>query len=292
MYYCIANFEDIEEHRKMLTVISDITEEYYNLLAEKEQALTHFLFSNNYYKMLFMNIDELLNYIKEIENKESKTAFEMEECFLNVNRLTINFLGLFFSYINHYEKDLKDFTGKDSEQVKKFKNITSKYFDKHFEYRFFYKLRNYSIHCTIPITSINSSIVNPTKRYCIDIDSLLDNYNDWGPIVKKDLESIDTIDIKKIMQDSKKMFNELHKELVLINNFDIYKNIEIIQKNKPQNINCPIILVSNSIEDFKSGKFNFFDPFRTAERSIYEIHKLGIISSLIYKKDKGSASFR
>lgn len=291
MYYCIANFEEIKKHEKKITVINDISEDLYNLLNEKEKALTHFLFSNNYYKMLLTNINELLDYISKIENQENKNIFEMEERILNVNRLTINLLGLFFSYINHYENDLKDFTGKNSEQVKKFKHITSKYFDEHFEYRFLYKLRNYSIHCSIPITTISTSIDNPIKQYCIDTKFLLNNFSQWGTIVKNDLENMDKINIKKLIQDSKPVFNELHKELVFINNFDIYTNIETIIENKPKAIACPIILFSNTIEDFKNGKFKIFDPFRTAERTKYEIHKLGILSELIYKKDKGIAIF-
>lgn len=291
MYYCIAEFKEIEPHQKQLSVFKDISEELFNLLSEKEKTLTHFLFSNNYYKMLLTNIDELLNYILEIENKENKNIFETEKRILNVNRLTINLLGIFFSYINHYENDLKDFTGKNSEQVKKFKCITSKYFDNYFEYRFLYKLRNYSVHCSIPITTISSSIENPLKQYYINTKSLLDNFSQWGTIVKSDLEKIDKINIKDLVEKSKAIFYELHKELVLINDFDIYTNINIIESYRPKEINSPIILVSNTIEDFGNMKIKIFDPFRTVERAKYEIHKLGISSSFIYTKDKGTAIF-
>ena len=44
-------------------------------------------------------------------------------------------------------------------------------------------------------------------------------------------------------------------------------------------------------EQIKKGKFKIFDSFRTAERAKYEIHKLGIFSEFIYKKDKGTAIF-
>lgn len=291
MYYCMANLEIIRPHEKKLTVIDDVSPELFELLDKNEKTLTHFLFSNNYYKMLKTNIEELLNYILKIENEENSNIFIMDEKIMNINRLTINLLGIFFSYINHYENSLKNFKGKNSSQVKKFKEITSKYFDTYFEYRFLYKLRNYSIHCTIPITHIHASIEDPTRKYCISTKSLLENFSQWGAIVKSELEQIEEINIKDLVQKSKSMFDKLHKELVLIDNFDIYTSINAIDIHYPKDIQRPVILVSDSIEDFKKSKFKPFDPFQTSNRVKYEIHKLGILSSIIFTKDKGTAIF-
>ena len=96
MYYCIAEFEVIKPHEKKFTVIREMSSEEYELLEKNHETLTHFLFSNNYYKMLKANINELLNYILKIEKEENGNILIMDEKIMNINRLTINLLGIFF----------------------------------------------------------------------------------------------------------------------------------------------------------------------------------------------------
>ena len=244
MYYYIAEFKATSNGQE-LNIIEEMSEELYTLLNNSSSTLSHFLFSNNYYKMLKTNINELLDYVDKIERNQSNNnnILILNEKTLNINRLTINLLGIFFSYINHFEHDLKEFRGKTSTQVKKFKEITSKYFDNYFEYRFLYKLRNYSVHCSLPITTLSSSIENPVGKYYIDTKNLLENFSDWGSIVKNDLIKLDNIEIKELIQKSSVMFDSLHKELVLIDNFSIYTDIKLIEDNMPKYIKYQIILI-------------------------------------------------
>ena len=89
------------------------------------------------YQAFFDNIQA---YLKHVEN-ENLMHFEVEDKFkLEVNRHFLNFLSSFKTFLDHSETSLKRRFGKESDEVKRFKQACSEAFDSHFEYRFFYRV--------------------------------------------------------------------------------------------------------------------------------------------------------
>ncbi|MBA2612371.1 MAG: hypothetical protein H0U95_10395 [Bacteroidetes bacterium] len=116
---------------------------------------------------------------------------------LNFNRLFLNYLSSIKSFIDHNETHIKRKFGEISPEANEFKEITHYYFETFFCYRFFYKLRNYSQHCGLPLKDFNLSTKrNPDGSYIaksemtFDSNELLKNYNEWGSILKPELKKI------------------------------------------------------------------------------------------------------
>lgn len=121
------------------------------------------------------------------ENYNMAGSF-LEEVAFNLNRLVLNFLSAFRTFIDHVETDLNRTYGKESENFKIFKESRSFCYDNCFSYRFLYKLRNYSQHVGMPITGLNTDSrlahTNP-----LEVDHLLRvttlksdllKFDDWG----------------------------------------------------------------------------------------------------------------
>lgn len=123
---------------------------------------------------------------------------DLEEIQLHCNRMLLNYLSSARTYIDHSQHFLSARYGKDSRQLNKFKDLLSFNFDHNFSYRFFYKLRNYSQHCGVPIQEIK--YVSEYERDNHEIrghlaaffqpQQLLMDYNSWGALVKADLEQM------------------------------------------------------------------------------------------------------
>jgi hypothetical protein len=121
------------------------------------------------------------------ENHDMAGSF-LEEMVFNLNRLVLNFLSAFRTFIDHAQTDLDRTYGKESENFKIFKESSSLCFDNCFSYRFLYKLRNYSQHVGMPITGIKTDSrlahINP-----LEVDHLLKvttlksdllKFDEWG----------------------------------------------------------------------------------------------------------------
>jgi hypothetical protein len=106
-----------------------------------------------------------------------------------------NWLNSVRAYIEHTEVRISRRYGKDSDELAAFKEITSKEFDEAFAYRFFYKLRNYG-HVAFPALELDHHETRPigmplqvSVSLAFKRDSLLRNYDEWGKVVRRDLEA-------------------------------------------------------------------------------------------------------
>ena len=162
----------------------------------------------------------------------------------------------------------------------------------YFEYRFLYKLRNYVVHCESPPTTVQSTIENPNNEIYFNRDLLLENFDKWGK-VKDDLLSVsDNLNIKKILLNAKSMFQKFHKEVVLLDEFNILhslnflKGFALIVDNEMQ---FPVVLVTND-EDGAAIEIKrlFYDNIQRADRMIYD---LGIRKMLVYRKEQGTVLY-
>lgn len=98
-------------------------------------------------------------------------------------------LSGFLQYVNYTESWVKRYSPKQFDELKR---LTGECYDNHFSYRFFYKLRNYAVHRGIPIEFIRDMPLENGKRHlllALGVQTLLDDYDSWGAVVKKDLKA-------------------------------------------------------------------------------------------------------
>jgi len=183
---------------------------------------------------------------------------------IELNRLLLNYLSITKSYINYIETDTARTYGKNSKQTKSLKKTLSFCFDNSFSYRFLYKLRNYAQHIDLPIRDISLKLKRIEKDKLIhflkinfDKDTLLNNYKEWGHIVKKDLEN---------KENDLKVINLLYRHIEPINY--IHRKITNIRKNEFEKA---IIFLTNLSNDYRK-KYKTLCVFRSSP--IYENGKL------------------
>lgn len=114
---------------------------------------------------------------------------------IDLNRYILNLLSAIRTFLDHKETMLKRIYSDSSDELKYFQSETQTAYEKNFEYRFVYKLRNYAQHCGLPISGPEiSSFLNEDKkinhgfRLYFDKTKLLKSYN-WGTKVKADLSA-------------------------------------------------------------------------------------------------------
>lgn len=222
----------------------ELTPEEYTLFIEGISELHNYENLKRLYEIVVFNYNEFFLY------NESKKKALIEDCLsftgnkkeyydhhLNLNRLLLNYLSSFRTFIDHSETVIKRKFGKDSEETKTFKETTSKLYDNYFSYRFFHKLRNYSQHCELPISDFEISATNIGEnkfktKYRIDFISseLLSKYTEWGP-VKKDLENQETFSIFPLMDEMSAALNQLWLSLISIFENNILNAMSFINLN-------------------------------------------------------------
>lgn len=118
----------------------------------------------------------------------------MRETVQEMNRLLLNYLASFRTFVDHLETRYKRLEREGHPCLADFKKMTAACYDTSFPYRFFYRLRNYVQHCGMPISFMNTAEhPGPDGKATIDVsigfdrDSLLGNYSEWS-IVKTDLQ--------------------------------------------------------------------------------------------------------
>lgn len=94
------------------------------------------------------------NYYRNILSKKADDNIDLlNDIYIDLNRLFVNFITSIRVLIEHLEKRLSHKYNKDSEEFRSFKKFTKSCYNKYFSYRLFYQLRNFSIHTDYPINS-------------------------------------------------------------------------------------------------------------------------------------------
>ncbi|MGF2772984.1 hypothetical protein [Bacillus cereus] len=178
----------------------EISKEVYEEYSLHLEKVIQFEQEFNLYVTVSHNYEELLETIDVIKEGYIKDArmnwAKMSAIMLTINRRVLNYLTTFRTYLDHAERLLKHEFGKESEQVKIFKEVCSREYDDYFAYRFLYKLRNYAQHCGMPVGNVNLSakeIVNGVEHTLLvhlDRNQLLSAKDLWGKPVKEELQEM------------------------------------------------------------------------------------------------------
>ena len=192
---------------------------------------------------LFM--EETLADFKNVNFAEEVSWEFMQEKTIQSNRRLFNFLGSFTSYVDHTKTDLSRRFGKKSEELIEFTKATNLHFDSIFGYRFLCKLRDYTIHCGMPMGNISATATRNEKSQVYENsvtlnfgrDELLQKFptKKWGAIVgpelkeKEDFFSVSNLvyDTMVCIQKMNEILERFNQKLVIKATKNIIKALEI-----------------------------------------------------------------
>lgn len=180
--------------------LSKLTKDEYTELINSIDTIGRFLSTSQLYLLVSLNFNEFMGlsnkYLLEFKRNDYSTI-NVYPINININRVFLNLLSSFRSYLDFMDRTLKKRYGKDSAQLRNFTQICSREYDNNFSYRFLYHLRNYSQHKGYPINHISlGKRKNPNNQQevsfhfdlLISRNEILDNY-DWR-ILKQEIKSL------------------------------------------------------------------------------------------------------
>ena len=190
-----------EPHSHEFKLIRPITSADMDIVNMSLKKLGDFGSCCNLYDICDKNYQSIISYhvaIKDDFPLNRHRAYEyMEEAFQEMNRLLLNYLSSFKTFIDHlttrYTRLPSDPNGHSF--LDDFKKLTAACYDGNFPYRFFSKLRDYVQHRGLPLGSIDISEYPDQKgdvvikvSISMNRDNLISSYKKWGAI-KPDLQS-------------------------------------------------------------------------------------------------------
>ncbi|MFD3219200.1 hypothetical protein [Bacillus sp. BR_7a] len=183
-----------QEINKSIRINKNVFDEYslhLKKLLQFEQEFNLYVTVSHNYEEMIETVDAIkVDYIRD----SSMSWIKMNAIMLSINRRVLNYLSTFRTYLDHAERFLKHEFGRESEQVKRFKEITAKEYDDYFAYRFLYKLRNFSQHCGMPVGSVdlNAKAVRGSEtEYALHVHlerGQLLKADCWGKDVREEIE--------------------------------------------------------------------------------------------------------
>ena len=194
------------------------------LIALNKTTWPFLIVKQNYF--LFM--DETLSDFKNVNFLQEVPWKFMEDKTIQSNRRLFNFLGSFVSYVDHTKTYLSRKFGKKSDELNEFVKATNFHFNNTFGYRFFCKLRDYTIHCGMPMGNITATAERNEEKQVYENsvtlkfgrDELLRNFptKKWGQIVGPELEKKEEyFSVSNLVYDTMICIQKLNEILENIN---------------------------------------------------------------------------
>lgn len=208
-----------------LTPTREIDRADYEALLRLNEELAFYRDFDRAWRILHVNLTrqkEIMMQLKAAFDDPSKypelADGELIQRALNVE--LFNVLSASYFYFSEYSQtNIVRKYGKDSEALSFLKATRSRYFDAYFEYRFFYKLRNYAVHCGLPIQIVRRVPIRrdgvAAEGFAIwfDCEMLLRSYDGWGRHVKNDLEGFDQLPVNSLVINFANIVFSLQSEL-------------------------------------------------------------------------------
>jgi|GEM_PF-3176491 len=213
------------------------------------------------------------NTLGQFAANQKMSGTRMNRIITMANCYLLNVLTSFRTYLDHSETMLKRALGAHSAEYLQFKAATSHEYDARFAYRFFYRLRNYSQHCGMPISHIQleSHVVSDgpdgaktaeTMQMYLSPKTLLTDFDGWGALLQKDLNSKSrNVNVLSLLKDCERAMLRIHRtqrrimtafcrpEARLLRSF-----MERVRKARPMAVPC-VGTISGS-RDRSSARFS------------------------------------
>lgn len=177
------------------------------------------------YKLL-LNAD--ITWEKKLEKLHGQDLVQIQEkIFIDINRRLNNFIVSFKTLMaDILEKHkLPKIFGADSDELKAFKLKTNDWYNNQFSYRFFTRLRDYSVHYNIPLQIANFKVnfdKEKEKQLTVRMNlsfrkSTLLEFKEIKRIFEKEFEQFDNeFELKPLLKDFNFLFDELYQTIVKI----------------------------------------------------------------------------
>lgn len=188
MKYSLKNqVFNIQNKTVEFTKLKDLTKDEFDTINNQIKIINlHYLIEDSFL-IVKGNYEELIDFInKEYQElEESNLETFMNVKFLKANRVEINrrilnYLSSTRTFIDHLLRILKKLNLHE-----RFNDFLRKIYDDNFSYRFYYKLRNYSQHISLPLTWFSVDVSNLKTRkliFAFDIKHLLSDYDSWSTL--------------------------------------------------------------------------------------------------------------
>lgn len=267
MYYRIGTIKTIKEGEHKVDIKRDFTQEELDKYFQYRKYLGLHINNKNLYDLVVRNGKELEKYLETIKDKDSSEIGSPDYVIFESNRLLMNYLSMFRTYIDHIPSSLSKIF--DSNTKAEFNKFTNKVFDNHFEYRFLSKLRNFAQHFGVPINFLFND--QDGNYVAMDRDNLL-KYDSWT-IVKKEVESMEkVIPVQGLAHRMNVIMKVIYFFVMKFYVEGIIEAIHWFDSLQGELGGSPILAVAASAEEYGAGKFNF-QPMN-AHEFINAVHDL------------------
>ncbi len=212
--------------------ILEISKANYKDLHESSLLISEFNFFKRKVEEIKMNYHSVIN----CENywSESLSLVEghkvnsyHERVYIDFNRKLTNFLVSLKTLINDLIliRKLPKIFGKGSQEVENFRNITREWYDKYFEYRFLFRLRDFAVHVDFPINSVKfdynyDETKEPKRTLVINatfVKSHLLSNIEFESKLKNDLKLYNsTFPVSNLLKNIDFIFDEILKAIIQI----------------------------------------------------------------------------
>jgi hypothetical protein len=186
--------------------------------------------------------DEYQEYISSVENAKEST----DKIISNIN----SYMGAYKGYIDRTRAYIS--RHKEKSFIQFYDSAVSEIYDRCFEYRFIYNLRNYSQHIGHPVSEITQSLYGKTK-VVLEKDELITNHKSIQKPFKKELEAIreNELDVDKairvvrmeLLELNQKLFN---RELSSKDDHYLIASVTILDFYKKHSKNTGYLVITDS----------------------------------------------
>lgn len=156
-----------------------------------------------YYQIVKRNLNELVKFIQEQQNKVE--GIDAIEC----NRLLFNYIDTLYGFINYFEMNYKE----------NFKIVKQEIYNAYFEYRFIYNLRNFMIHEDLSILSITKQFYENLILVKFNVSrNKVTNSTRFQPRVREETKlkfDGDNIDIYPILEKQFEIIKKMQERMLL-----------------------------------------------------------------------------
>jgi hypothetical protein len=146
------------------------------------------------YEICDKNYNSIISYLLSIKDEFPKNRHRLHEYLeeslqQEINRLLLNYLSSFRTFVDHLETRYKRLRRQDCSLFEDYEKMISACRYSSFSYRFFWKFRNYVQHCGLPPMSIriregpsSDGGIDTIITISLNRDALINGYKKWGEV--------------------------------------------------------------------------------------------------------------
>ena len=192
----------VESKDKVFTITDSLTEKQFIELKQNNELISKINSNIKYIELLKEEYEEYISTIKDKKSKDTK-----------IIRSINNFCGGYKSFIDRWETYFK--RESSQELIDYFKLTVSEIYDRCFEYRFIYNLRNYAQHAGTPVSRITVSLEKESE-IMIGKEAFIASHKGMQTKFKKELNriQIDEINIHSAIMVVYKELQAMHEKFI------------------------------------------------------------------------------